>query len=311
MLIIPFTSCSNNTATNYPSTIAITKTVPITLNQTLSPTQKVTSQYLAYISANVTIAEKEMCNTAVAVPPSSSDSVYWILEISVKNSNYSQPVQADYQQMFKGWVITSNNKIYYPELCGSIKDTGINLKMDETSKFIMHFIMPRTMVIGSAQICYQGQQPYSYGTLSGGALVSAYDWANKKVISSTSVAPTPLVEKYYIFGVMGDRNLSLKTIKSWDGTGNNVLEFSVTQPSVINYSYTATSSITSNFDWGLQGGNSGNYAKLGSTFWDRTMSPERQSGNYTFGSIELGDVGTFKLKITAIGCHWYIKLGTE
>jgi len=119
----------------------------------------------------------------------------------------------------------------------------------------------------------------------------------------------PVTETYYIFGVIGDQNLTLKTINSWNGTGNQVLDFSVTRPSVINYSYSNSS--LGSFDWGIQGGNSGDYAKLGSSYWDRPMSPERQSGSFTFGSMQLSETGTFRLKINSAGCQWHIKLGTQ
>ena len=41
------------------------------------------------------------------------------------------------------------------------------------------------------------------------------------------------------------------------------------------------------------------------------MSPERASGNYTFGSIVLSDTGKYELKITSTGCNWFVKIGTN
>jgi hypothetical protein len=109
----------------------------------------------------------------------------------------------------------------------------------------------------------------------------------------------------------GIKTIQLKTIYSWKGTGNKALEFSTSPPSVVNYAYSNTNNIANAFDWGIQGGNSSAFAEIWSSWWDKPMSPERASGNYTFGSIVLSDTGKYELKITSTGCNWFVKIGTN
>jgi len=113
------------------------------------------------------------------------------VDISVKNNAYSDPVEADFQMGYKGWAVTNNDKTYRPVMCGSSGENPlINLKGGQKGKFMLHFSVPQTLRIENAQICYQGQEPYSYGKLSFVDKVASYDWGSKTVITDVTTPPT-------------------------------------------------------------------------------------------------------------------------
>lgn len=158
------------------------------------------SEYPADISGRVTIAEKVRCNSFkpispnYPVPPNRDPDVFWIVDISVKNNTYSDPVKADFLMGYKGWVISANDKEYIPRVGGSPGDNPpIDLTIGQTGKFMFYRTMPKTLQISDAQICYKGQEPYSYGKLTGGDKVAAYDWDLKTAIEETKES-SPLWE---------------------------------------------------------------------------------------------------------------------
>jgi len=151
-------------------------------SQTPTPRSSPASEYPADISGRVTIAEKVKCLTAIAVPPSRDSDVFWIVDITVKNNAYSDSVVASFQDCYKGWVIIANDETFRPVACGSYTEP-MSLALGETGQFMIYFSMPETLHISDAQICYQGREPYSYGKLTGGDRVVAYDWDSKKVIT--------------------------------------------------------------------------------------------------------------------------------
>jgi hypothetical protein len=138
------------------------------------------NSYPAEISGHVIIAEKMRCNTAIAIPPDKGE-IFWIVDISVKNRAYGSPVEADFQKFYKGWVITANGKTYNRVVCGlHDENPPISLTVGQKGRFMLYFEMPRTLQVDNARICYQGQEPYSYGKLSLVDKVAAYDWHRKK-----------------------------------------------------------------------------------------------------------------------------------
>lgn len=171
------------------------------------------SVYPADISGRVIIAEKMKCLTAIAVPPNREGNVFWIIDISVKNNGYSEPVEANFQMGYKGWVIIANDKAYMPVGCGSIgENPPIYLTIGKTGKFMLHFSVPQTIQIDNAQICYRGQEPYSYGKLSFVDKVAAYDWGSKTEIPS---AEPPVIESNV--KVIEDWKIQLNG-SSWTGS---------------------------------------------------------------------------------------------
>lgn len=167
--------------------------LPSTLTPSSTPTPQ-PSSYPADISGHVTIAEKVKSGTAIAVPPNKEGDIFWIVDVSVKNNAYDGPVEASLETGYKGWEIIANDKVYRPRASGSPKThPPMSVALNKTGQFMLYVVVPDTLQISDAQICYQGQQPYSYGELTGGDKVAAYDWGLKKAIAvsrATNIATT-------------------------------------------------------------------------------------------------------------------------
>lgn len=157
------------------------------------------SEYPADISGQVIVAEKMKCLTAIAVTPHKEGDIFWIVDISVKNNAYNDPVEANLQTSYKGWAIIANDKTYMPVVCGSSKtNPPIDLTLGQKGKFMLYFSMPQTLQISSAQICYKDQEPYSYGSLSFVDKVTAYDWGSKTIIPPTIESKVKVIEDWKI-----------------------------------------------------------------------------------------------------------------
>ncbi len=181
------TSCAVPSATSPPSAI---------------PTPP-TSKYPADISGRVTIAEKVRAATAIAVAPNKENHVFWIVDVSVKNVAYSEAVVVSPELGYKGWEIVAGNEVYMPRLSGTPERASIAL--GQTGQFMLHFSIPKTLQISDAQICYQGQEPYSYGKLTGGDRVVAYDWDLKKAVTVPVAKEVGKVERIYaVYWFIGD-----------------------------------------------------------------------------------------------------------
>lgn len=145
-------------------------------NQDLLPL----SEYPADISGRVTIAEKVRAATAIPVAPNKENHVFWIVDVSVKNVAYGEAVVVSPELGYEGWEIVAGNEVYMPRLSGIPERASIAL--GQTGQFMLHFSIPKTLQISDARICYLGQEPYSYGKLTGGDRVAAYDWDLRKAI---------------------------------------------------------------------------------------------------------------------------------
>lgn len=142
------------------------------------------SPYPADVGARVTIAEKVKCATAIAIPPNKEGYIFWIVDVSVKNNAYDDPVKASLETCYRGWEIIANDKVYRPTCCGSPREhPTVSIDLGKTGDFMLYFDVPQDLDISDAQICYQGQEPYSFGKLSGGDKVLAYDWDSKTIIT--------------------------------------------------------------------------------------------------------------------------------
>lgn len=260
------------------------------------------SKYPADISGYVTVAEKVKCLTAIAVPPNRDSDIFWIVGVLVKNNAYSDPVEASFQTSYKGWVITASDKVYRPRACGS-KTEPLSLALGQTGQFMLHFSVPQSLQISDAQICYQGQEPYSYGKLTGGDKVAAYDWDLKKVVAEERPEEQP-IETYVVYKgpLSGSYTKDLKTVEHWTGSDKIIVEFYADKsPLVINYGYTRTSEIKSTLHISIQSEKGNIYPLIGSEIWQVIMNN---------GKI-LEGAGGYKIKVTSSGCDWWIKIGLE
>ena len=171
------------------------------------------SEYPADISGRVTIAD-----TVVADLPKSHKKVehgygpWWIVDVVVKNKNYEKPITSIWDTSISMpvgeehfiWSIVIDDKVW-----GGLKswsgfpagDTFPQPPMivpkGESGKTTFLFRGPDVSP-NDAQICYRGQEPYSYGRLTGGDRVAVYDWDLKKAVQEPKyvpVSPPPKMTK--------------------------------------------------------------------------------------------------------------------
>ena len=125
--------------------------------------------------------------------------VFWVVNISVKNKTYPQPAIktiAGHEQVEKvmwgywNWAIEADDKIFNPPEAFKVLTTPIlTIAEGQTAKLVNCFEVPIDLKIENAQIVYQGQEPYSFGKLTGGNTVAGYDWELKKV-TQAQASPT-------------------------------------------------------------------------------------------------------------------------
>lgn len=112
-------------------------------------------------------------------------------------------------------------------------------------------------------------------------------------------------ERYYIPNPRSKspNRVSLKTIKSWEGTESRDIKYNATKaPWVINSGYTRTSQLSAIFELSI-----GKTTQiLGLETIENTV---RLSNGNIIGLIE--DSGNYIIRIKASGIKWWIKIGVE
>lgn len=114
--------------------------------------------------------------------------VFWVVEITIENISYEHPFTHDYDD-FKNWVITAGSEVYpldeglmralrYKELPGL--DTW-SIPAGQSGNITVCFSVPGTLKVSDAALCYRGQEPYSYGELTGGDSVEVYNWNSRNI----------------------------------------------------------------------------------------------------------------------------------
>jgi hypothetical protein len=155
------------------------------------------STYPADISGHVIIPEllhmKNLNDRGAGV-----NEVFWVVDISIKNKSYERAVTSDY----KDWQIEAGGTVYYLEggltqlLNLSDKTTvdDMSVQIGQTGQTTICFSVPDTLKVRDAKLCYQGQEPYSYGELTGGNLVAVYDWDSKTFIEERPYEQTVFIK---------------------------------------------------------------------------------------------------------------------
>ncbi len=176
--------------------ISLAGCAPASIGPPVSSATHQPSQYPADISGRVTIAEtvnaKYQSGThageTMEMTPLEGQ-IYWIVDISIKNKSYENAVTA------AGWKIVVDSKMYDAQRpFMSIQSVyPMTVPVGETGETTIRFPVPNTLKASDAKLCYQGQEPHSYGKLTGGDMVAVYDWDLKKVvleeIKSSSTKP--------------------------------------------------------------------------------------------------------------------------
>lgn len=136
----------------------------------------------ADISGNVVITDTVILQGEIKEIKAPADIVYWIVDISAINKSYQDPLTAD-----PGfWKIKVGDKIY--DAHGSTLDLESSLPMTvpagERGQTIIRFAVPDILRVSDAELCYKGQEPYSYGKLTGGDKAFAWDWGLETAITN-------------------------------------------------------------------------------------------------------------------------------
>jgi ribosomal protein L37AE/L43A len=268
------------------------------------------STYPADISGRVTIADKVKCSTAIAVPPNKDSDIFWIVDVLVRNNTYDNAVVASLETGYKGWEIVANDKVYRPTCCGSPREhPPVSIDLGKTGDFMLYFDVPQDLDISDAQIRYQGQEPYSYGKLTGSDKVVAYDWDSKTVIEET-IEPGDLY-------IVPDEEFNtstkqLRTVAQWSGTEDEVINFSIDKsPWVINGSYEVVSSLGHKFAYLIL--TEEEYSDPDEAFRKYMGHEFLMPTRFTADSINwlVKQSGNFFICVYASGVEWELKVGVE
>ncbi len=209
------------------------------------------SEYPADIIGRVTIAEKVMVE-GEQDKSLGGNIVYWIVEVSVKNKNYQEPITSKYDpsiplpkdvRVGQVWSIIVNGKIWATPIFDS---PPITVPQGQSGNMIFSFAFTTgdDTKVNDTQISYRGQEPFSYGELITGDTVAVYDWDLKKVtqaqVSQENVAtvknirgvtdllvelhPTnhTVANKVYVVDLYEKENFRARTQVSWNQPEINV-----------------------------------------------------------------------------------------
>ena len=166
------------------------------------------SEYPADISGRVTITETVTAKYDRNKPDKweltpNEGQIFWIVDILVKNKAYENAVTASY----KDWSIVAGDKVY--QAPGAFMDiwpsSKMNVPLGQTGQTTFRFSVPNVLQISEAKICYQGQEPYSNGSLSSGGKVAVYDWDLQKAVTVPVAKEVGEVKAIYaVYWFIGD-----------------------------------------------------------------------------------------------------------
>lgn len=224
------------------------------------------SPYPADLSGYVTIADKITVNSKSGKPMEFGQPrcTYWIVEVSVRNKTYEKPISetartsagvATWALVVDGVAVANleNTDIFTPEPMSALKGqtgkTTFAFEIYPAEGYGISSVQERVrkMEPNNTEICYQGQELYSYGKLTGGDKVAVYDWDLKKAVQE-------IKDSGELYAVPDEhfqtRNMRLRTVERWTGTESRVIEFDIDKsPWVINGSYEVVSSLGHKFEY--------------------------------------------------------------
>jgi hypothetical protein len=157
-------------------------------NSTPSTSTSTDSTYPAYIRGHVIIPESLYARGVTIWKSEGESTVLWVVEIYIENISYEDAITYYYDD-YKDWKIVAGGEVYslsegfmsslrYKEV--SDKD-DIEIPGGQTGNITFCFSVPDSLDVSDATLCYQGQEPYSYGKLTGGELVELYDWNSRTI----------------------------------------------------------------------------------------------------------------------------------
>lgn len=276
------------------------------------------SEYPADISGHVIIAEKVIAKYDRNKPDTTEltpleGQIFWIVDISVNNKAYENPVTASY----KDWKIVAGDKVYDSQkpFMDIWPSTDMSVPVGDSGETIIRFPVPDTLEVSSAKLSYQGQEPYSYGNLSGGDKVAVYDWDLKKVVEETG--ETRDSGELYVVPdeqVMGNTTTKqLRTVARWSGTEDEAINFSIDKsPWVINGSYDVVSSLGHNFEYLIFTKDEYSAPDPLREMWGHELLMPTRFPSLTDPEHYLvKQSGKFVICVYASGVRWQLRVGVE
>jgi len=273
------------------------------------------SKYPADISGHVTIADKLILHGRESAP-SENDYVSWIVDVSIKNESYEDAITS----LPGHWRIVVGNEMY--EVAAFLKviwdeASEPEITSGQTGRLTTVFSVPRSLTLSDAQLRYQGQEPYSYGKLTGGDKVVAYDWNSKTVITEEEKPeerPTEHIGKMeeYLFEKQGKiERIKLRTIAYWEGDSRDTKIFVANDsPLVLNAGFTPTSEISAglsvfidNLSW------RGEVTRHITVPWWSYSGTKFDIGCHTLTPSSFAN--EYEISVNPTNCEWWIKIGVE
>jgi len=160
------------------------------------------SEYPADIIGRVTITRTVLVSDANGVKretqPDFDFQVWWIVEASITNKEYANPIASTYDESISVpksvasnsvWVLIYDDKL----LAGTAFESSQPvIPKGQSGNLWLSFRTRTDLNPSNVQICYRGQEPFSYGKLIAGDTVAVYDWDSQKV-AQTQTPPTQAI----------------------------------------------------------------------------------------------------------------------
>jgi|GEM_PF-392952 len=292
------------------------------------------SEYPADISGRVTIAETVKAKYDRNKPDTMElnpleGKIFWIVDISVANKTYKGEITANY----KDWKIIAGSEVYdaqkpFMDIWPSV---AMTVPVGGTGQTIIRFPVPDTLKVSDAKFSYQGQEPYSYGKLTGGEMVAVYDWDLKKVVQAGALTLQPAEgtranrevfqypSKLDYAGRYNILSADLKVVQEWHGTESTVIKYTPEKsPWVINAYYNPTSKLQSSLAVSMVPSKAIGKSLEGIEYPKAVRiidiitvtSPFNEVGEHKYGLL-MATYEPMEIKVEASGCEWTIKIGIE
>jgi hypothetical protein len=150
------------------------------------------STYPAEISGQVIIPHYIYADNVTMQKNETSGDVFWVVEVSVKNDSYKKTVSC-FDDDFNSWQIVADGEAYAIDtgLMRVLRDRNVMapdslvVPAGQSGNFTVLFSVPDGLNVSDARLCYRGQEPVSYGELTGGDPVEMFEW-NQRVITQLS-----------------------------------------------------------------------------------------------------------------------------
>jgi hypothetical protein len=148
-------------------------------------TDKALADSLAEISGQV-IIPKALQSDFITIIDNDGAFAIWIATITFTNKGYENPFINNHND----WCIVAGNN-NYQVLDKVTPDIAplITVPAGQTREIVICFWVPDDLNISDALLKFTSHDTASYGTLSGGEHVPAYDWESKTIIEKVDLSP--------------------------------------------------------------------------------------------------------------------------